>query len=80
MKETWEDLRNIAVKCQEKKKAIGNRKVILFGAGALGVSAYKTIKEEINVSALADNNLELQGKTMTKYDGLNVLSLEEVTA
>lgn len=74
MKETWDDLKVIAKGCKEKQKDIKNCKIVLFGAGALGVTAYQTIKKDMDVYALADNNSNLHGKKMAQYDDLEVLS------
>ena len=74
MKETWDDLKLIAKECKEKQKDIKNFKIVLVGAGALGVTAYETIKKDIDVYALVDNNSDLHGKKLAQYDDLEVLS------
>lgn len=78
MEETWSDLKEIALKCKEKLNNIEKYKVVLFGAGALGTRAYETIKEDMKIEALADNNTDLIGKRIAKYDDLIVLAPEEL--
>lgn len=78
MKETWDDLKIIAEKCREKINNIEKYKIVLFGAGNLGTSAYRTIKDNMNIYALADNNSKLHRKKLDNYGNLEVLPLMEL--